>query len=215
MHDLAQYIDHTLLAPGATQTMIEQLCEEALHHHFKAVCVNPFWVQTAATRLSGSSVLIASVIGFPLGAAVPRVKSEEARIAAGQGAAELDMVLTIGALLSGDTGAVADDISAVRHAAGTSILKVILETCLLDETQIAEACRIAVDCGADFVKTSTGFAASGATVEAVRLMRDAVGTSAGVKASGGIRTKDQAIAMIEAGATRIGTSSGIAICSGR
>ena len=212
MEDLNKYIDHTQLAAHTTASMINTLCSEARNYNFKAVCVNPYHVAKAAELLNGSDVLVATVAGFPLGATYSKTKALEASIAVEAGAAEIDMVLNIGALLDGDLKLLEMEIAAVRKACSGSLLKVILETCLLTEQQIIDSCRISVDCGADFVKTSTGFASGGATIEAVRLMRQTVGPEIGVKASGGIRTREQALAMIEAGANRIGTSSGAAIC---
>jgi deoxyribose-phosphate aldolase len=210
---IASLIDHTLLKPEATESDIVQLCREAREYNFKTVCVNPCWVDMARRKLSDSSVLVCTVIGFPLGANLTETKLSEARLALEQGAAELDMVQNAGALRSGDSAFVQAEIAAltrVAHAAG-AILKVILETSVLSEEEKVAACRIAVEAGVDFVKTSTGFSASGATESDVRLMRATVGPSVGVKASGGVRTFDALRRMVEAGATRIGTSSGVQI----
>lgn len=211
--DLARFIDHTILKPEAKFAEIETLCDEARRYSFASVCVNPYWVTAAATALDGSIVKVCTVIGFPLGANRTETKVAEAKLALDQGAHELDMVLNIGALKSGIEQAVANDIRAIADAAhsGQAILKVILETCLLTDAEKELACRIAVDSGADFVKTSTGFSKSGATPEDIALMRRTVGPEIGVKASGGIRTYDDALRMIAAGATRIGASAGIAI----
>ncbi len=214
--DLARLIDHTLLKPDAKFAEVETLCEEARRHGFASVCVNPFWVTAAATALQGSPVKVCTVIGFPLGANRTETKLAEANLALTQGAHELDMVLNIGALKTGIEQVVANDIRAIADAAhsGGAILKVILETCLLTDAEKELACRIAVDSGADFVKTSTGFAKSGATAEDIALMRRMVGPELGVKASGGIRTYEDALRMVAAGATRIGASASVAIVSG-
>jgi deoxyribose-phosphate aldolase len=214
--DLARLIDHTILKPEAKYAEIETLCEEARRYSFASVCVNPFWVTAAATALEGSIVKVCTVIGFPLGANRTETKVAEAKLALDQGAHELDMVLNIGALKSGIEQAVANDIRAIADAAhsGQAILKVILETCLLTDTEKELACRIAVDSGADFVKTSTGFSKSGATAEDIALMRRTVGPEIGVKASGGIRTYEDALRMVAAGATRIGASASVAIVTG-
>lgn len=214
--DLARLIDHTLLKPEAKFAEIETLCEEARRHSFASVCVNPFWVTAAATALEGSIVKVCTVIGFPLGANRTETKVAEAKLALEQGADELDMVLNIGALKSGIEQVVANDIRAIADAAhsGQAILKVILETCLLTDAEKELACRIAVDSGADFVKTSTGFSKSGATTDDISLMRRVVGPEIGVKASGGIRTNEDALRMVAAGATRIGASASVAIVTG-
>jgi len=207
----SQYIDHTLLKPDATSEMIERLCTEAKEHQFFSVCVQPIWVKMAAKLLQGSSVKICTVIGFPCGSTYSAVKRREAEIARDEGAQELDMVLQIGALKSKDYRLVEQDIRTVVEAAPNALVKVILETCLLSNEEKKAACRISMEAGAHFVKTSTGFSSAGATIEDVRLMRQAVGPDFGVKASGGIRDAETAYAMIKAGATRLGTSSGIAI----
>lgn len=214
--DLAGYIDHTLLKPEASEAEILKVCAEAAEYQFKSVCVNPIWVKTVKNALRGSGVLTCSVIGFPLGATPTDVKVFEARGAVLDGADEIDMVINIAAARARDKGALVDDIRAVAETvhAGEAILKVIIETALLDDAQKVLACEAAVEAGADFVKTSTGFNGGGATVEDVTLMRRTVGPQLGVKASGGVRSLADAQAMIAAGATRIGASSGIAIVKG-
>ena len=210
---LAQAIDHTLLAPVAGREDIRKLCAEAAAERFAAVCVNPLWVREAVERLAGSGIPVASVVGFPLGATPPEVKTAEAGAVLDAGARELDMVLAVGLLKSGEDAAVQDDVAAVAaaaHARGAR-LKVILETCLLSEEEKARAARLAVAGGADFLKTSTGFGGGGATVEDVALLRRLAPREVEVKASGGIRTFAQARAMLAAGATRLGASAGVAI----
>ncbi len=213
--EMAQYIDHTLLKPEADRAALDKLCEEAVLHGFKAVCVNSGWVGTVADKLKGTNIAVCSVIGFPLGAMCFPAKAFEARQAVEDGARELDMVINIGALKSGDLKAVEQDIRAVRREANSPVaLKVIIETCLLTDDEKMKACEIAQHAGADFVKTSTGFSTGGATLEDVILMRKAVGPRMGVKASGGIKDFETAAAMIAAGATRIGAGAGVAIVSG-
>ena len=214
--NIASYIDHTLLKPEASEAEILKVCAEAVEYHFKSVCVNPLWVKTVKTALKGSGVLTCSVIGFPMGATPSDVKAFEARGAVLDGADEIDMVINIAAARAGDKGALVDDISAVADAvhAGGALLKVIIETSLLSDDQKVLACQASVAAGADFVKTSTGFNGGGATPEDIALMRRTVGTDLGVKASGGVRSLADAQAMIAAGATRIGASSGIAIVKG-
>lgn len=212
--ELAKLIDHTLLKPDATPEAIARLCREAVEHGFASVCVNPANVARAATHLRDTPVKVCTVIGFPLGATTPLVKAFEVRDAVANGADELDMVLNVGALKAGDHGLVARDIRSVVEAAGGRLVKVILETGLLTDEEKVAACRLAVEAGASFVKTSTGFGPGGATVEDVRLMRATVGPDLGVKASGGIRDRAAAERMVEAGATRLGTSSGVAIVRG-
>ncbi|MBP7213138.1 MAG: deoxyribose-phosphate aldolase [Anaerolineaceae bacterium] len=210
---LAPIIDHTLLKADATGEQIDKLCREALEYGFGAVCVNSYWVKRCREALQGSSVKVASVVGFPLGAMSKKAKREETEKAVKDGAAEIDMVINIGELKAGNLLAVARDINGVvseAHKTG-AIVKVIIETCLLSEEEKINACLIAKEAGADFVKTSTGFSTGGATVEDVALMRAVVGENMGVKASGGIRNYADALKMIEAGASRIGASSGIAI----
>lgn len=209
--DLARLIDHTLLRPDAGQAAVRRLCAEARAHGFAAVCLNPVQVALAAGELAGCAVRTCSVVGFPFGAAPARVKAFEAAQAVADGAAEVDMVIDLGALQDGRLAAVRADIAAVRAACPGAVLKVIIETCLLDDAQKETACRIAAAAGADFVKTSTGYGGGGATVADVALMRRVVGAALGVKASGGIRDFATARVMVEAGATRIGTSSGVAI----
>ena len=209
--DIAKYIDHTLLAADATKERIEELCREAAEHHFASVCVNSCWVREASALLDGTGVHVCTVVGFPLGAMETKAKAEEAAIAVSNGADELDMVLNIGFLKSGMDSEVLEDIKAVREACRGRILKVIIETCLLSDEEKVRACILSKEAGADFVKTSTGFSRGGAEVHDVALMHRTVGGSLGVKASGGIRDLDTAMAMIEAGATRIGASAGVAI----
>lgn len=213
---IASYIDHTLLKPEASEAEVRQVCAEAVEYGFKSVCVNPIWVKTVSKALKGSGVLTCAVVGFPLGATPSDVKAFEARGAVLDGADEIDMVIDIAAARADDKGTLVDDITAVAEAvhAGEAILKVIIETALLSDAQKVLACEAAVDAGADFVKTSTGFNGGGATVEDVALMRKTVGPELGVKASGGVRSLADAQAMIAAGATRIGASSGIAIVKG-
>ena len=209
---IADFIDHTLLKPEATRSEIEKLCDEAATHRFAAVCVNPVWVPLCAERLRGTQVQVATVIGFPLGANVPETKAFEAARAVQDGARELAMVAAIGRMRSGDWDHVARDIAAVVRAAGGTLVKVIIESSLLTPTEIIKASAIAKESGAQYVKTSTGFHASGgATAEAVTLMRLAVGDDLGVKASGGVRDCAAALRMIASGATRIGTSGGVAM----
>ena len=213
---IASYIDHTLLKPEASEAEVLKVCAEAVEYKFKSVCVNPIWVKTVTKALKGSGVLTCSVIGFPLGATPSDVKAFEARGAVLDGADEIDMVINMAAARANDKGALVDDITAVAEAvhAGEAILKVIIETSMLTDEQKVIACEAAVEAGADFVKTSTGFNGGGATVEDVALMRKTVGPDVGVKASGGVRSLADAQAMIAAGATRIGASSGIAIVKG-
>jgi deoxyribose-phosphate aldolase len=211
---LAQYIDHTLLAADASREQIATLCREAQEHGFYSVCVNSGQVPYAASLLRGQAVKVCAVVGFPLGAGLSDTKAFEATQAIAAGAGEIDMVLNIGWLKDGLFDQVQEDIAAVKQACGAVPLKVIFETCLLDEAQKIRACEICRELNVAFVKTSTGFSKSGATLEDVALMRKVVGAQIGVKASGGVRDYATAVAMIEAGATRLGTSSGIAIVSG-
>jgi len=211
--DMASKIDHTLLKPQATEEQIRQLCAEAREFNFATVCVNPTWVPLCAQLLRGSPVKVCTVIGFPLGATLPDVKAFETQRCIALGAAEVDMVINIGALKSRQRDVVAEDIAAVvsaAHALGGSV-KVIIEAAYLTDEEKAEACALAKAAGADYVKTSTGFGPSGATIEDVALMRRVVGPALGVKAAGGIKTAADARAMIAAGATRIGTSAGVKI----
>jgi deoxyribose-phosphate aldolase len=213
---IASYIDHTLLKPEAGEADVLKVCAEAAEYKFKSVCVNPIWVKTVKNALKGSGVLTCSVVGFPLGATPSDVKAFEARGAVLDGADEVDMVINIASARANDKGALVEDIAKVAEAVhgGEAILKVIIETSLLSDEQKVLACEAAVEAGADFVKTSTGFNGGGATAEDVALMRKAVGPDLGVKASGGVRSLADAQAMIAAGATRIGASSGIAIVKG-
>jgi len=212
-HDWASLIDHTLLKPEATESDIRKLCDEAAQFGFASVCVNPGWVKKATEFLRGSGVPVCTVIGFPLGATLPDVKAYEARRAIFDGAREVDMVINIGALKSGDDCLVEDDIRAVADAAHENhiLCKVIIETALLTDDEKVRACIAAKNAGADFVKTSTGFAKGGATANDVALMRQTVGSTLGVKASGGVKGIEDARAMFEAGATRIGASVGVKI----
>jgi deoxyribose-phosphate aldolase len=213
---VARLIDHTLLKPEATPAQIRELCREARDHGFAAVCVNPLWVRTCAEELRGTAISVATVAGFPLGASVPEVKAAEATRAVDDGAREVDMVLSVGALKASDHRLVADDVAAVVEACrpGGALVKVILEAALLTDEEKARACAIAKLAGADFVKTSTGFGPGGATAEDVALMRRVVGPGVGVKAAGGIRDWAAARAMVAAGASRIGTSAGPKIVAG-
>jgi deoxyribose-phosphate aldolase len=214
--DLARMIDHTLLKPDATETDIRKLCDEARRYAFASVCVNPSWVGLAAKLLEGTPVKVCTVIGFPLGATTPTAKAIETRDAIANGATEIDMVINVGALKSGDDALVRRDIEAVVQAArGAAIVKVILETALLAREEKIKACLLAKQAGADFVKTSTGFSSGGATVDDIALMRETVGPGMGVKASGGIRDTATAAAMVAAGATRIGASASVAIVTGQ
>lgn len=208
---LAKTIDHTLLKAPGTAAQVRALCAEARRHGFASVCVNPVWVPLCVQELAGSKVLVCTVIGFPLGANQPEIKAAEARLAVAQGADEVDMVMNLGAAKAGEWKTVEEDIRLVVKAAEPAIVKVILETCYLTGEEKTEACKAAARAGAKFVKTSTGFGTGGATVEDIRLMRAAVGDQLQVKASGGIRTCADALAMLEAGADRIGASSGVAI----
>lgn len=213
--EMAKYIDHTLLKAEATQTAFDRLCEEAKQFHFKAVCVNSGRVSYVAKKLKASGVLVCSVVGFPLGAMDRQAKGFEAKRALEEGADELDMVINIGALKSGDLQTVEEDIKAVREITGSArVLKVIIETCLLTDEEKVIACKVAKESGADFVKTSTGFSTGGASVEDVALMRRVVGPEIGVKASGGIKDFATASKMIAAGATRIGAGAGVDIIAG-
>ncbi|MBT3393488.1 MAG: deoxyribose-phosphate aldolase [Waddliaceae bacterium] len=209
--NIANFIDHTLLKPDAILSDIKKLCSEAREYHFYSVCVNPCWVSVAKDLLKDSDVKVGAAVGFPLGASTSAVKAFEARDAIGNGAEEIDMVMNIGAALERRWDYVEDDIKGVVSAADGRCVKVIIETCLLSEEQIIAACHAAEGAGARFVKTSTGFNGGGATVEAVKVMHGAVSDDIGVKASGGIKDEKTALAMVEAGATRLGTSSGIAI----
>jgi len=214
--DLVKYIDHTLLKPEATEEQINKLCEEAAKYHFFSVCVNSSWTEHCARKLAGTGVKVCSVVGFPLGAMDSRAKAFEARTAISNGANEIDMVMNVGAMKAKNLKVVREDMLAVRRACRQGIiLKVILETCMLTEEEKVLACQIARDCELDFVKTSTGFNKAGATVADIALMRRTVGPKMGVKAAGGVKSFEDAIAMINAGATRLGTSSGAQIVTGQ
>lgn len=215
MTNIASYIDHTLLKPETTHEQIVQLCKEAAEYKFASVCVNPAWVSAAAAELQGSTAKVCTVIGFPLGASTSETKAFETADAIAKGAGEIDMVINIGALKSGNNDLVKKDIEAVVSAAkGKALVKVIIETALLTDEEKVTASRLSKEAGADFVKTSTGFSTGGATVEDVKLMRETVGADLGVKASGGVRSLEDVQAMIEAGASRIGASSGVQIMQG-
>ena len=210
----AAMIDHTLLKADATRDQIEKLCAEAKKYVFASVCVNPTWVKYSAELLAGTEVKVCTVIGFPLGASTSAVKAFETKDAIANGAGEVDMVINIGALKNGEYDVVRDDIKAVVDAANGTLVKVIIETCLLTDEEKVKACELSVEAGADFVKTSTGFSTGGATAEDIALMRKTVGPDLGVKASGGVRNLEDMKTMIENGATRIGASSGVAIMEG-
>ena len=213
--DAAAIIDHTLLKPETTSAEFDKLCAEAIQYHFFSCCVNSNWVPYCAKKLRGTGVKLCAVVGFPLGAMDARAMAFETRRAIEDGAAEIDMVLNIGALKSGDLKTVEEGIRAVRRAARAGIiLKVILENGLLDDSEKVIACQLSKKAGADFVKTSTGFNKGGATVEDIALMRRTVGPELGVKASGGVRTYSDVVAMVKAGATRVGASSSVAIVTG-
>lgn len=211
---IAKYIDHTLLKPTATCLDIEQLCKEALQYRFHSVCVNSCYVSLASELLKASEVNVCSVVGFPLGAMSTRAKLFEAERALTDGTDEIDMVMNIGWLKSKRTKEVLQEISFIKKEVGNHILKVILETCYLDEAEKKLACKICVDAGADFVKTSTGFGSGGATIEDIKLMKNAVKGDAKIKASGGIRDRETALEYIYLGVDRIGTSNSIAIVTG-
>jgi deoxyribose-phosphate aldolase len=210
MSRIAKFIDHTILKPEATEEQVLKLCEEAKYNQLASVCVNPCRVKTVSESLKGSGVKTCVVIGFPLGANTTETKAFETTFAIEQGAEEVDMVINIGKLKDGDQAFVENDIKAVcKAASGKALVKVIIETCLLTDEEKVIACQLAVNAGAQYVKTSTGFSVSGATVPDIMLMRETVGKDVGVKASGGVRTYDAAISMLDAGASRIGTSSGV------
>ncbi len=213
--EVAALIDHTLLKAEATREMIEKLCQEAGQYIFASVCVNPYWVSLCTELLKGTEVKVCTVIGFPLGANSSDTKAFETKKAIEDGATEIDMVINIGALKSGDYETVENDIRAVTDAAsGKALVKVIIETSLLTEEEKVKACQLSIKAGADFVKTSTGFSTGGATIEDIALMRKTVGPEMGVKASGGVRDAASVQELVMAGATRIGASSGIAIVEG-
>lgn len=212
--NFASMIDHTLLKADATRDQIEKICEEAKKYEFASVCVNPTWVNLSSQLLANTNVKVCTVIGFPLGATTSEVKAFETKNAIDNGAQEIDMVINIGALKNKEFDLVRDDIKAVVEAANGTLVKVIIETCLLTDEEKVKACELSVEAGADFVKTSTGFSTGGATAEDIALMRKTVGPDLGVKASGGVRNLEDMKKMIEAGATRIGASSGVAIMNG-
>ena len=212
--NISSYIDHTLLKPDVSLDQIIHLCNEAKEYGFASVCINPYWVSLAAKEMENSKVKVCTVIGFPLGANSTSVKSMETADAIGNGASEIDMVINLGLIRSGDWVNVETDIAAVVQAANGRLVKVILETCLLNDHEKRHACEISKRAGAGFVKTSTGFSTGGASVEDVRLMRAIVGQEMGVKASGGIRSAEDAVKMIKAGANRIGASASVAIVKG-
>ena len=213
--NFARMIDHTLLKAEATKEQIEKLCAEAKQFNFASVCVNPTWVKQSSELLQGSDVLVCTVIGFPLGANTPAVKAFEVKDAIANGANEVDMVINIGALKDKNYDLVQADIAAVVEAAkGSALVKVIIESCLLTDEEKVKACELAVAAGADYVKTSTGFSTGGATAADIALMRKTVGPDLGVKASGGVRSLEDMKSMVEAGATRIGASSGVSISKG-
>lgn len=215
MTNIASYIDHTLLKPESTKEQVIQLCKEAAEYEFASVCVNPSYVETAAAELKNSKVKVCTVIGFPLGASTSETKAFETKDAIEKGAEEIDMVVNIGAVKSGDSEQVKNDIQAVVDAAkGKAIVKVIIEASLLTDEEKVLASRLSKEAGADFVKTSTGFSTGGATVADVKLMRETVGSELGVKASGGVRSLEDVQGMIDAGASRIGASSGVQIMQG-
>ena len=211
---LNKYIDHTILNPETTQEQVEKILSEAKEYDFASVCVNPTWVSLAAESLKDSDVKVCTVIGFPLGANTSAVKAFETEDAIANGADEIDMVINIGALKAGNDALVLDDIKAGVVASGDKLVKVIIEACLLTDNEKVRACQLSKEAGADYVKTSTGFSTGGATVADVALMRKTVGPDMGVKASGGARSYEDANAFIEAGASRIGASSGVAIMNG-
>lgn len=212
---IAKMIDHTILKAEATESEIIKLCKEAIHYDFASVCVNPSMVPVAAKELKGTHVKVCTVIGFPLGATTTEVKVFETKDVIEKGATEVDMVINVGKLKERDLEYVKNDIKAVVEAAkGKALTKVIIETCLLTDEEKVIACQLSKEAGADFVKTSTGFSTGGATAADIKLMRETVGPDMGVKASGGVRSREDALAMIENGATRIGASASIAICEG-
>ena len=214
--DLARMIDHTSLKPEVTEKDIDVLCKEALEYNFASVCVNPAMVAKAASMLKDSDVKVCTVIGFPLGATTTEVKAFETEDVIKKGATEVDMVINVGKLKEGNLEYVKKDIEAVVNAAkGKALTKVIIETCLLTDEEKVTACKLSKEAGADFVKTSTGFSTGGATAADIKLMRETVGPDLGVKASGGVRSLEDAMTMIENGATRIGASASIAICEGK
>ena len=214
MHELAPYIDHTLLKADASRAQFEKLCAEAVEHQFATVCVNGSRVELAYSLLEESDVQVCAVVGFPLGSMDADAKRYETEAAVDAGAGEIDMVMNVGRFKDGEHDYIVREIRDVVEAADDRVVKVILETCLLSDDEIVQASKLVVQAQAHFVKTSTGFGSAGATLEHVKLMREAVGQFAGVKAAGGVRNAEDARGMIEAGATRIGTSNGVAIVSG-
>ena len=210
----SKYIDHTVLKPETTKAQILTLCNEAKEHDFASVCVNPSWVSICAEELKGTDVKVCAVIGFPLGATMKEVKAFETKCAIEAGATEIDMVINVGAAKDGNWELVYEDIKAVVDAANGTLVKVIIETCLLTDEEKVKACEMSVKAGAHFVKTSTGFSSGGATAEDIKLMRETVGPDLGVKASGGIRSYEDVKTMIDNGATRIGASAGVKILKG-
>ncbi|MGN0377440.1 MAG: deoxyribose-phosphate aldolase [Suilimivivens sp.] len=208
----AKLFDHTILKADATKEAVSKICEEAIEHHFMSVCVNSYYTAFVAEKLKDSDVKVCTVVGFPLGQMSTAAKAAETKLAIGDGADEIDMVINVGALKDKEYDIVLKDIKEVKNACGQALLKVIIETCLLTDEEKIKACELAKEAGADLVKTSTGFSTGGAKAEDVALMRKAVGDAMGVKASGGIRDKETAEKMIEAGASRLGTSATIAIC---
>ena len=212
--DIAKMCDHTLLKAFAEDGQIEKLCNEAKEYHFASVCVNPCYVAKAAELLKGTGVNICTVIGFPLGANTPETKAFETKDAIAKGATEVDMVINVGALKSGRTDDVYNDIKAVVDAANGTLTKVIIETCYLTDEEKVAVCKLAQKAGADFVKTSPGFGTGGANAHDVKLMKDTVGDTMKVKASGGMRTYEDVVPVLEAGADRLGVSASIAICEG-
>ena len=209
--EFAKLFDHTLLKPDATTAQIDKLCQEAREYGFASVCVNPDFIARAYANLKGSDVKVCTVIGFPLGANKTEIKVKEIEEAIKDGATELDMVINVSKAKEGDFDYIEKEIAALKKACGGLLLKVILETCLLTDEEIVSCCKAAKKAGADYVKTSTGFSRGGATAHHVKLMRDTVGAEMGVKASGGIHSKAEAMAMVEAGASRIGCSASVAI----
>lgn len=209
--EMNRLIDHTLLKADASISSIEKLCNEALNYHFASVCVNPGFVPLASKLLKGSDVKVCTVIGFPLGATLPKAKHAETLLAVEAGAEEIDMVINVSMAKEHQFDYVENEIRLVKEACANKILKVILETCLLTDNEIVSCCKAAVNAGADFVKTSTGFSKGGATTHAVKIMRETVGPNFGVKASGGIHSYEEALDMVNAGANRIGASCGVEI----
>ena len=206
-----KYFDHTILKADATEAQVEKICNEALENDFMSVCVNQYYTKFVAEKLAGSDVKVCTVVGFPLGMSDTRVKAFETKAAIEDGATEIDMVINVGALKDGKYDYVLNDIKTLKEVCGDIVLKVILETCLLTDEEIVKACELSKEAGADFVKTSTGFSTAGAKIHHVALMRKTVGENTGVKASGGIHSAEEAQSMIDAGASRLGTSATLAI----